>query len=200
MSVDILPTQIPEDSSTHFSDCLMPYLRTLVKQYQGRISENDRDYVEALNRATITQNGELQGPFSWLYQRLGRSGNNVKATDASSDQEAGGIGASGSVVPDTVSTEAKTNRPKNILLLGSGMVARPTIEEISKRSDVRLVIGKFSKYPCMLSVVLRIQTASNNISGLDFIEGLPNVRSKQIDMADLNVVNSLIGESNVVIR
>ncbi|GJJ14359.1 hypothetical protein Clacol_008623 [Clathrus columnatus] len=181
MSVDILPTQIPEDSSKHFSNALMPYLRTIIRQYQGRVSENDRDYVQALNRATVAQNGELQGTFKWLYEPLSEhvrssNGGSLEIPAVDDNKQVPEF----SFLDTTPKTEG-IKKTKNILLLGSGMVARPAIEEIAKHKDIRLLV------------------ASNNVSEVDFISKLDNVNSKHIDLVDLNSVKTLIDESDVVI-
>jgi len=128
MSVDILPSQIPRDASEHFSSALMPYLRTLVRQYQGKTSMDDAGRVETMERATIAQNGKLRGSFKWLAKPLREHQSQADAALLSNL---------------TVSTAGSSLRSvkKKILLLGSGMVARPAIEEFNNRKDVQLVIG-----------------------------------------------------------
>lgn len=177
MSVDILPAQIPEDASKHFSSCLMPYLRTLVRQYQNRLTEQDQEYIAALNRATIAQGGELQGQFRWLYERL--SGPYYGGL---SDPSTGTTSNDGQIQGHARNVETTSNKAyKNILLLGSGMVAQPAIQEIARRSDVRLVI------------------VSNNVAEVDYVRGMTNVRTLHMDLADLNSVEALISDSDVTI-
>jgi len=126
MSVDILPTQIPQDASAHFSAALMPYLRTLIRQYQGSATSADKERLEALDRATIAQHGALQGVHRWLVGPL----REFRQAAATAPAPAGGghVGV-------------RVTRKKRVLVLGSGMVARPAVEELGKRTDVQLVVG-----------------------------------------------------------
>lgn len=42
--------------------------------------------------------------------------------------------------------------------------------------------------------------ASNNISDVDYVRGMTNVRTLYIDLADLNSVEALVAKSDVTIR
>lgn len=136
MAVDILPTEIPLDSSAHFSDALMPYLRALVRQewrqLQGSKSTSssgngwngvpveDASSLAALDRATIAKGGELMPQHQWLYDSL-----------ASLNPR------SSSSTPETI-----IKRKKKVLLFGSGMVAKPFCETIWSRSkDIALIVA-----------------------------------------------------------
>ena len=114
MAVDILPTALPIDSSTHFSNVLVPHLESLIAGYTG----SDQGELEgALARATVAQEGRLLGKHTWLEEK-------VEAWRASS------------------SAEAQTAvRKRRVLMLGSGMVAGPAVTEICKRGDVELIVG-----------------------------------------------------------
>lgn len=115
MAVDILPTALPIDASTHFSNVLVPYLESLVADYNG----SDRGEPEgALNRATVAREGKLAEKHAWL-------GEKVEAWRASGSRK----------------TQA-TVRKRRVLILGSGMVAGPAVSEICKRDDIELVVGK----------------------------------------------------------
>jgi alpha-aminoadipic semialdehyde synthase len=61
MAVDILPTSLPLDASTHFSSVLQPYLSALVREYKGMEPRDDDEarLRAALARATIAQGGKL---------------------------------------------------------------------------------------------------------------------------------------------
>ena len=116
MAVDILPTALPIDASTHFSNVLVPYLESLVAGYecsdQGKLKG-------ALDRATVAQEGNLIEKHAWL-------GEKVEAWRSSSSRN----------------TRTAT-RKQRILMLGSGMVAGPAVSEICKRDDIELTVGKF---------------------------------------------------------
>ena len=135
MSVDILPSQVPRDASEHFSKCLMPYLQTLIRQYQGTLRKEDTPIIQALDRASIARDGQLQGSFTWLRDPL-EEHLQCTLTGKSSEQRVA-QNISGGLRKDIVRPEKK----KKILLLGAGMVARPAIEEFYKRKDVQLVVG-----------------------------------------------------------
>ena len=114
MAVDILPTALPVDSSNHFSNVLVPYLESLIASYTG----SDQGKLKgALAQATVTQEGRLLEKHSWLGER-------VEAWRASSGAKA-----------------QTTTKKQRVLMLGSGMVAGPTVSEICKRGDVELIVG-----------------------------------------------------------
>jgi alpha-aminoadipic semialdehyde synthase len=123
MSVDILPSSLPLDASQHFSGVLMPYLRTLIDEYRGQPSS--REHLEALNVATVARNGELQGKHRWLAEPVGK----WQATRAAELERKAGV--AGTLL-----------RKKRVLMLGSGMVAGPAVQEICKRSDVEIIVGQ----------------------------------------------------------
>lgn len=123
MSVDILPSSLPLDASRHFCGVLMPYLRALIDECRGR--PGSREHLEALNVATVAQNGELQGKHRGLAAPVER----WQASRAAEIASKAGI--------------AETLlRKKRVLMLGSGMVAGPAVQEICKRSDVDIIVGQ----------------------------------------------------------
>ncbi|KAG1903451.1 Saccharopine dehydrogenase-domain-containing protein [Suillus fuscotomentosus] len=122
MSVDILPSSLPLDASQHFCGVLMPYLRALIDEYHGR--PGSREHLEALNVATIARNGELQGKHRGLAAHVER----WQASRAAEIASKAGV--------------AETSlRKKRVLMLGSGMVAGPAVQEICKRSDVEIIVA-----------------------------------------------------------
>ncbi|KAK0502500.1 Saccharopine dehydrogenase-domain-containing protein [Armillaria luteobubalina] len=121
MAVDILPSSIPLDASRGFSRALVPYLESLITSYSG---DNSGDRIEALNRATIVNNGELGPKHQWLQER-------VDAWRASTTKP-------------TTSSHGSL-KAKRVLMFGSGMVAGPAVDKLAERSDVRLVIASNSR-------------------------------------------------------
>lgn len=115
MAVDILPTALPIDASTHFSSVLLPYLESLIAGYKG---SDQRELRGALARATVAEEGKLTEKHAWLGEKVEayRRNNSGKAQ-----------------------TTAKKQR---VLILGSGMVAGPAVAEICKRGDIELIVGK----------------------------------------------------------
>ena len=117
MAVDILPTALPIDASTHFSNVLIPYLESLIAGYKG----SDQGKLKgALDRATVADEGQLVGGHTWL-------GEKVEAWRTSSSEKA-----------------QTMTRKQRVLILGSGMVAGPAVSEICKRADIQLIVGKSS--------------------------------------------------------
>jgi alpha-aminoadipic semialdehyde synthase len=132
MSVDILPSEIPLDSSQHFSGKLMPYLRSLVRSEAGRnLSPDDASHLEVLRRGTIIEGGKLREPHAWLSSRL--TGPSTQ-TIANSNPE--------NVAAPSTSEHGK--RKYRVLILGSGMVAKPAVDHIASRKDIELIVGKSS--------------------------------------------------------
>ena len=131
MAVDILPTALSREASAHFSEVLSPYLHAVLRTYQSNGTQNadpsQQKYVDALERATIASGGALREPHRWLEAPLGvwRA-------------------RSGGAEPDVAKTAGTSlpARKKRVLLLGSGMVAGPAVDEIARHSDVELVVGK----------------------------------------------------------
>jgi alpha-aminoadipic semialdehyde synthase len=130
MAVDILPTALSREASVHFSDVLTPYLRAVLRSYRGDTDADQEHevYVQALERATIASGGALRENHRWLEAPLGiwRA-------------------RSGGTEPDVAKTAQKPvggpPRRKKVLMLGSGMVAAPAIDEIARHSDIELVVG-----------------------------------------------------------
>lgn len=139
MSVDILPTALPLEASQHFSSALMPYLKVLIGKYRDEPGAPDTDDVEsqrrALRRATVARDGILSAPHEWLEKPLSTWKASQKVTSAS--QHSAGTQLSSSEISSTM----VGIRKKNVLLLGSGLVSKPTIDELCKRTDVQLIIG-----------------------------------------------------------
>jgi len=116
MSVDILPSELPLDSSKYFCSRFLPYLETLIRMEQGKpLNEQDRVHAAILERGTIVNKGKLTPKHEWLLGHLERLSVGLNAS-----------------IPGP---------KKRVLMLGSGMVAGPTVDEVSKRKDVELVIG-----------------------------------------------------------
>lgn len=115
MAVDILPTALPVDASTHFSNVLVPYLESIIAGYKD---PNQGGFKAALDRATVAQEGKLIEKHAWL-------GEKVEAWRSSSSGKS-----------------QTTARKQRILVLGSGMVTGPAISEICKRDDIELIVGK----------------------------------------------------------
>jgi len=117
MAVDILPTALPIDASTHFSNVLVPYLESLIAGYKGSDQGKSKG---VLDRATVAERGKLVEKHAWLGEKVGAwRDNNSERTQA-----------------------AATKR--RVLMLGSGMVAGPAVSEICKRGDIDLIVGKLS--------------------------------------------------------
>ena len=132
MAVDILPSELPIEASQHFSKSILPYLRTIIKEYEtdekptksAVIQRVDPELRHALNRATTVFNGQLTEKHAWLYERLRM------------EEEAPGSGA--------IKASAAHQGKKRVLLLGSGLVSRPFVDQICTRSDIECIVGTFS--------------------------------------------------------
>jgi alpha-aminoadipic semialdehyde synthase len=135
MAVDILPASIPLDASEHFSNALNPYLKNLVREYRGEKTETE--YIESLNRATVARDGDLLPKHKWLWGGV----NSWRGEDAAA--------AASSLPPPILPMPPKAPAPKpkkKVLMLGSGMVAGPAVDEIAKRSDIELLVGWCSTF------------------------------------------------------
>ena len=139
MSVDILPTALPWEASKHFSGALYPYLQELIRDYRVfgtgeayKPSGESRSRLDALHRATVARDGILTEPFQWLEGPLGiwRQSSTKPASTADSSSK-----------PSQASTSVLPGKQKRVLVLGSGMVAGPAIDEICSWTDTQLIVG-----------------------------------------------------------
>ncbi|KAG2171692.1 hypothetical protein INT43_008072 [Umbelopsis isabellina] len=149
MGVDILPAELPMESSEHFSNVLGPYVKEL-------IMNNNAEAASTLKNATLAEGGKLDKKHEKLYDLLGNKGPSVSATGA---------------------------KPrKNVLLLGSGLVAKPLVERLLKRSDVQMTIASNSKHE------------ANALA-----QSFANANTADLDIADTDKLDKLVSGSDVVI-
>ncbi|KAJ7645472.1 Saccharopine dehydrogenase-domain-containing protein [Mycena polygramma] len=175
MAVDILPASIPLDASQHFSNALFPYLENLVEYYQaGQAGVLD----PALEKATIAAAGELADQHRWLQDSV------VKFREEGPTHPIAPL----PTTPVEISPEGVVIssmgilRKKKVLLLGSGMVAGPAVEEIARREDVQLLV------------------ASNSYKeGSKLVQPYPDVEYQVIDMKEEDSYARLISEADIVI-
>ncbi|KAI9570082.1 Saccharopine dehydrogenase-domain-containing protein [Boletus coccyginus] len=155
MSVDILPSSLPLDASEHFCRVLMPYLKAVIQEYRGQPVE--QEYSKALKIATVAENGQLQGTHTWLESPLDK-------WRRSTANPEGSLGK------------------KKVLMLGSGMVAGPAVQELCKRSDVKLVVASNSR-----------------TEAEDLTRGFPNATARSLNVEDREEVSRLVEGADVVI-
>ncbi|KAG6886864.1 hypothetical protein C0995_003874 [Termitomyces sp. Mi166 len=202
MAVDILPAALPLDASVHFSRTVLGYVSGLVRGYQdgagwvgGGVKEEDAHgegegegargewtrEIEELGRATIACGGRLVGEHRWLGDGVdafweggsagGRALDGVERGLGKKQRERGGGGG----------------RKKRVLMLGSGMVARPAVEEIAKRGDVQLVVASNS-----LVELERL--------GREFLNIQYKLLDIDVDDNEGGAMDALIEEADVVVR
>ncbi|KDQ57993.1 hypothetical protein JAAARDRAFT_129317 [Jaapia argillacea MUCL 33604] len=172
MAVDILPASLPLDASVHFSKGLGRYVGGVVRGYRGE--EVEGEVGRALERATVVRGGKLSGGFGWLTGPLGKWREGVIGEGDKSGREVGDRSVMGTVREEV--------GKKRVLMLGSGMVAGPAIEEIAKRGDVELIVG------------------SNSLDEAErLVKGLENVKAVLIDVEDKERIGGLVDEADVVV-
>ncbi|OCF43182.1 alpha-aminoadipic semialdehyde synthase [Kwoniella heveanensis CBS 569] len=126
-SIDILPTELAADASTHFSSKILPLVRRALfpNAKEGDVAQE----TDTLQRAMIVSDGQLTADHQWL-------GGPVQAWKGKTSPLTG--------QSDSISVEQTTQRSggkKKVLLLGSGLVAGPAVEVFASRPDVHLVIA-----------------------------------------------------------
>lgn len=133
VAVDILPASLPRDASIHFSKKLLRYVRSIVSDYKGTKGE-DTEASDAVKRATIASEGRLQQGRERLAEKVEvwRSSQRSRTEGASDISSGNGDRMRGT-----------SERKKRVLVLGSGMVAGPAVDELAGRPDVELIVGEF---------------------------------------------------------
>ncbi|CAO3635887.1 unnamed protein product [Cunninghamella echinulata] len=112
MGIDILPAEVPIESSQHFSNKLYPYMKELI--HPGKSS---KDLSPTLSNAIIAEGGSLTKDHKGLESHLKKhGGKQTKSNIIHKDK-------------------------KTVLLLGSGMVSGPLVNHLTKRSDVNMVVA-----------------------------------------------------------
>lgn len=196
MSVDILPSELPLDASKHFSKALNPYLRSLVKMYEGTSpTVEDRVAMDTVDRATIARRGELRPKHAWLGELLAKSASSAPSvvptsetdrTDLDVGEDLGGL----DTTPKSKAYYAPSTsigalpKKRRALLLGSGMVAKPAVDELLSRGDVELVI------------------ASNNLKEAQELAQYHDpqaCKAVRLDASDKTMINQLVSASDIVI-
>jgi alpha-aminoadipic semialdehyde synthase len=135
VAVDILPTSLPRDASIHFSGKLLRYVRSIVNDYKG-IKGEDVEANNSVKRATIASEGQLRPGHEWLAKNVEawRSSQRSRIEDKPPTPDI--ISGNGGEMRRTV------ERKKRVLVLGSGMVAGPAVDELAARPDVELIVGE----------------------------------------------------------
>ncbi|KAJ6508932.1 Saccharopine dehydrogenase-domain-containing protein [Mycena sanguinolenta] len=192
MAVDILPASIPLDASEHFSSKLYPYLERLIEWYWAGAEAKARHggarapLDPALEDATIAAGGQLKERHRWLQDNVDK----FRAEEQTVSATASALQLPKERVADKVSasddgvvvTPMGVLRKKKVLLLGSGMVAGPAVEEIARREDVLLLI------------------ASNSyMEASKLAENYINVAYQVVDMKEEESWAKLVSEADVVI-
>ena len=133
VAVDILPASLPRDASVHFSEKLLRYVRSVVNDYKG-VKNEDVEASNALKGATIASHGRLEKRHEWLAPKVEAwRATQESRRHATSDKHSGVGGRGGRMA----------QRKKRILVLGSGMVAGPAVDELAGRPDVEVIVGEY---------------------------------------------------------
>jgi len=138
VAVDILPASLPRDASIHFSGKLLRYVRSIVNDYKG-IKGEDAEASNSVKRATIASKGQLQPGRECLAEKVEvwRSSQRSRIEDKRPTPDiSSGPSGNDSKMRRTV------ERKKRVLVLGSGMVAGPAVDELAARPDVELIVGE----------------------------------------------------------
>ncbi|KAI8093702.1 Saccharopine dehydrogenase-domain-containing protein [Halteromyces radiatus] len=147
MGIDILPAELPVESSQHFSSKLYPYLKEMI--HPGKTVDN---WSSSIRDAIIAQDGELTSAHQDLKSPLA-SVKGVQHKDK-----------------------------KKVLLLGSGMVAGPLVNHLTKRSDVEMVVAS--------NMIQEAQALVANKS---------NAQAVTLDISNQAQLSTMISKADVVV-
>ncbi|KAI0302611.1 Saccharopine dehydrogenase-domain-containing protein [Russula brevipes] len=175
VAVDILPASLPRDASTHFSEKLLRYVRSIVNDYKG-ITGEDTEAGDSLKRATIASQGRVRQGHEWLAEKV-EAWRTSRGSQAQNERTASNTSLENGGRP-----RHTVERKKRVLVLGSGMVAGPAVDELAARPDVELIVASNA-----LQEAERLVAAHSNASAL------------LISMDDRSRVSQLVNESDIVI-
>ncbi|ORX56155.1 hypothetical protein DM01DRAFT_1320289 [Hesseltinella vesiculosa] len=99
MGIDILPAELPRDSSQYFSEKLYPHLKEMIQP-----GKSSKEWSSTLTGAMIADEGKLTSGHEGLNKFLPKD-------------------------------------KKKVLVLGSGMVAGPLVDHLTRRKDVHMVVA-----------------------------------------------------------
>ncbi|KAF9971118.1 hypothetical protein BGZ73_005985 [Actinomortierella ambigua] len=123
MSVDILPSELPLESSQHFSEALYPFVKELIR---------DNASHPVLAGATIAHGGQLTKDHEKLHEVLKKEKAQEKLSallGSTQGQAASGL----------------NNKRKRVLLCGSGFVAGPLVDYLLRDPNVDMTIASNSQ-------------------------------------------------------
>ncbi|KAG0000524.1 hypothetical protein BGZ79_005829, partial [Entomortierella chlamydospora] len=125
MSVDILPSELPLESSQHFSNALYPFVKELIR------GNNDHPVLAG---ATVAEGGSLKPTHEGLNKVL-------KETNAKENlaKLKASLGATGKT------SFGSSIKPKKVLLCGSGFVAGPLVNYLLRDPNVSITIASNSQ-------------------------------------------------------
>ncbi|CAO3601197.1 unnamed protein product [Absidia cylindrospora] len=150
MGIDILPAELPVESSEHFSAKLYPYLKELI--HPGKSS---KDWSPSIRDSIIAEDGKLTKAHQDLVTPLAKV--------------------------QTQQQQQHQNK-KTVLLLGSGMVAGPLVNHLTKRPDVNMVVASNM-----------LQEAQALVANKD------NAQAVTLDISDKAQLSSMIAKADVVV-
>lgn len=220
MSVDILPTALPLEASESFSKGILPYVRGVLRRYRGSWNEAEKDTKsedkreewevdEALARATIAEGGALKEKHEWLWDLVDAHRNSAPQTSVAAQPQLGKVQSENELVEEkkTANQSLRPEPSKTVLMLGSGMVAGPAVEEICRRKDVRLVLGKLHSITltsCFLNLgpdeIMRFTASDQPVRNAALCDKHENATSVVVDMSRPSEVEELVKRADVVIR
>ncbi|KAF8953537.1 hypothetical protein BGZ52_008945 [Haplosporangium bisporale] len=119
MSVDILPSELPMESSQHFSDSLYPFIKELIR---------DNNSHPVLAGATIAADGHLTAAHQNLTKILHDTNAKEKLAKLKATLGSG-------------TSSLSTPKQKKVLLCGSGFVAGPLVDYLLRDPNVSLTIA-----------------------------------------------------------
>lgn len=204
MAVDILPASMPLDASNHFSSALEPYLVELIHELR---TGEPGSRSAAVKRATIVDNGELTEDHRWLHSLAAPHVENISKEEPIARGPRNNLQKAFADVPsqDLIKETAKKSNPKQILLLGSGMVAQPAVDYLVCKYGAKLMIGMvvlpFSARCSNLAHDV-VFPASNSLDELDKLAKpySDRVETMQVDFSSPGNYEPLIRQADVVIR
>lgn len=178
ISIEILPSELAKDASIVFSSSISPYICALITTKLKGDSSTFQTYIDQLNNATICGDKRLMPQHQHLHTLLTGSSTSGNSLDKNSIPES----------PLKVEIGAAVRK---VVIFGSGLVAKPTVETLLSDRTTSVVIGT--------NMPEEAETVKSEICAQNSADRARIQVVKLDAVSDKDAVNDLVKRADVVL-